>query len=272
MAELKLGTHTGPDTWLPNPVPTLLCYHTYEHIAHIFMATTTPLVPVTSDACDVFHADAGRVADVRAAMPEPLTVERLAETFKALGDPTRVRMLSALSRAELCVCDLATLLGATGVGHLASAPPASQPARRPRAARRPHGVLSPRRRPHRAAAGAGPRARRGNRRRPPGIADVTTVRERAACTVCEVHAESTFRSGGDGLPRGGRAHRETAEAPERPRGLLGRRHRGPPARSMTRHGSRRASSPQRSPTPACVRGSSTRSPISPQPARLASCS
>ena len=46
-------------------------------------------------------------------MPEPVTVERLAETFKALGDPTRVRMLSALSRAELCVCDLATLLGAT---------------------------------------------------------------------------------------------------------------------------------------------------------------
>ena len=77
------------------------------------MATTTTLVTVTSDACDVFHADAGRVADVRAAMPEPLTVERLAETFKALGDPTRVRMLSALSRAELCVCDLATLLGAT---------------------------------------------------------------------------------------------------------------------------------------------------------------
>ena len=46
-------------------------------------------------------------------MPEPVTVERLAEKFKALGDPTRVRMLSALSRAELCVCDLATLLGAT---------------------------------------------------------------------------------------------------------------------------------------------------------------
>ena len=77
------------------------------------MSTTTPFVPISSDACDVFHADPARVADVRAAMPEPSTVERLAETFKALGDPTRVRMLSALSRAELCVCDLATLLGAT---------------------------------------------------------------------------------------------------------------------------------------------------------------
>jgi len=37
----------------------------------------------------------------------------LAETFKALGDVTRVRMLDALSRAELCVGDLATLIGMT---------------------------------------------------------------------------------------------------------------------------------------------------------------
>lgn len=77
------------------------------------MTSTTPVASITSDACDVFHADAGRVAEVRAALPDVETVERLAETFKALGDPTRVRMLSALSRAELCVCDLATLLGAT---------------------------------------------------------------------------------------------------------------------------------------------------------------
>jgi ArsR family transcriptional regulator, lead/cadmium/zinc/bismuth-responsive transcriptional repressor len=37
----------------------------------------------------------------------------LAETFKALGDVTRVRMLDALSRAELCVGDLAELLGSS---------------------------------------------------------------------------------------------------------------------------------------------------------------
>jgi ArsR family transcriptional regulator len=39
------------------------------------------------------------------------SVVALAETFKVLGDTTRVRMLDALSRAELCVCDLAALLG-----------------------------------------------------------------------------------------------------------------------------------------------------------------
>ncbi|HEY7283925.1 MAG TPA: metalloregulator ArsR/SmtB family transcription factor [Vicinamibacterales bacterium] len=37
----------------------------------------------------------------------------LAETFKALGDATRVRMLDALSRSEVCVCDLAAMLGLT---------------------------------------------------------------------------------------------------------------------------------------------------------------
>jgi DNA-binding transcriptional ArsR family regulator len=60
--------------------------------------------------CDVFHADAARVAEVRANQPDAGTVERLAEIFKALGDPTRVRLLTALGTAELCVCDLATLL------------------------------------------------------------------------------------------------------------------------------------------------------------------
>jgi DNA-binding transcriptional ArsR family regulator len=37
----------------------------------------------------------------------------LAETFRLLGDPTRVRLLDALAAGELCVCDLATLLGHT---------------------------------------------------------------------------------------------------------------------------------------------------------------
>jgi DNA-binding transcriptional ArsR family regulator len=38
------------------------------------------------------------------------TAERLAQTFSALGDPTRVRILSALAETELCVGDLAAAL------------------------------------------------------------------------------------------------------------------------------------------------------------------
>jgi len=39
--------------------------------------------------------------------------EALTEIFRVLGDPTRVRILDALSRAELCVGDLAGRLGLT---------------------------------------------------------------------------------------------------------------------------------------------------------------
>lgn len=38
------------------------------------------------------------------------TALRLAETFKALSDPTRVRIVSLLKDNELCVCDLAAAL------------------------------------------------------------------------------------------------------------------------------------------------------------------
>lgn len=41
----------------------------------------------------------------------PHEVAALAETFKVLGDETRVRILDALGRMELCVCDLANRVG-----------------------------------------------------------------------------------------------------------------------------------------------------------------
>jgi DNA-binding transcriptional ArsR family regulator len=39
------------------------------------------------------------------------SAQALAETFKVLGDVTRVRILDAISRSELCVCDIARLVG-----------------------------------------------------------------------------------------------------------------------------------------------------------------
>jgi len=44
---------------------------------------------------------------------QPETVGALADIFKVLGDPTRVRILDVLSRGELCVCHLAATLGLT---------------------------------------------------------------------------------------------------------------------------------------------------------------
>jgi ArsR family transcriptional regulator len=51
---------------------------------------------------------------MRPSLIAPGLAATLAETFRALGDPTRVRILDALSRAELCVCDIAALLGISG--------------------------------------------------------------------------------------------------------------------------------------------------------------
>ena len=50
------------------------------------------------------------MSDLKARLLPPRSVAALAETFKVLGDGTRVRILDALSRSELCVCDLAGLL------------------------------------------------------------------------------------------------------------------------------------------------------------------
>jgi DNA-binding transcriptional ArsR family regulator len=54
---------------------------------------------------------AARAPRLKRALMAQASVTALAETFKVLGDSTRVRMLDALSRSELCVCDLAGLLG-----------------------------------------------------------------------------------------------------------------------------------------------------------------
>jgi DNA-binding transcriptional ArsR family regulator len=46
-------------------------------------------------------------------IPPPTSVEDLANLMQALSDPTRVRIISLLTEEELCVHDLATLIGAT---------------------------------------------------------------------------------------------------------------------------------------------------------------
>ncbi len=41
----------------------------------------------------------------------PAAVQALADTFRILGDPTRVRIVDALAQGELCVCDIAEHVG-----------------------------------------------------------------------------------------------------------------------------------------------------------------
>jgi len=68
---------------------------------------------VTDDAsCDERHtSNSTALAAIRTRLLAERTVESVADVFKLLGDPTRVRLLDALSHGERCVCDLATLVG-----------------------------------------------------------------------------------------------------------------------------------------------------------------
>lgn len=61
--------------------------------------------------CDIIHDDI--ISKVREQTPPEETLYDLAELFKVFGDSTRVRILSALFVGEMCVCDIAKLLGMT---------------------------------------------------------------------------------------------------------------------------------------------------------------
>jgi ArsR family transcriptional regulator, lead/cadmium/zinc/bismuth-responsive transcriptional repressor len=50
------------------------------------------------------------IQTVKAGLLSDASIAALADTFKVLGDITRVRILDALSRTELCVRDIAELL------------------------------------------------------------------------------------------------------------------------------------------------------------------
>lgn len=68
---------------------------------------------MTDDSCQctVLHQD--RLDRVTAAFPSGPDLEVASEVFRLLGDPGRLRIVQALAAEELCVCDLATFLGAS---------------------------------------------------------------------------------------------------------------------------------------------------------------
>ena len=63
-----------------------------------------------NEICETTIIDKKSVDAIKKAMIGHVTADRLSETFKALGDPTRIRIIYALSRKRLCVCDLSAAL------------------------------------------------------------------------------------------------------------------------------------------------------------------
>ena len=64
-------------------------------------------IDVCAEICE--HTQA--VVLVKAEMLSDKVAQRVAETFKVLGDTTRVKILRALSTQELCVCDVSAVVG-----------------------------------------------------------------------------------------------------------------------------------------------------------------
>jgi DNA-binding transcriptional ArsR family regulator len=65
--------------------------------------------PLVEEPCDAAHLDPRGTAARRGTLMSPGAVRDVADTFRILGDPTRIRILDALSGGELCVCDIAGL-------------------------------------------------------------------------------------------------------------------------------------------------------------------
>ena len=76
------------------------------------MSASTPNVVVSLDRCDVAHSYPERIETVSKRLPDERVSQDLAETFRVLADPGRVRLIVALLEGgELCVCDLAAATG-----------------------------------------------------------------------------------------------------------------------------------------------------------------
>lgn len=84
-------------------------HHTFDIFAYVQISKVAAL-----DGCVVKDVNRGRVEAVSAALLDVDEAVDLAEMFRLLGDPTRVRILFALLEAgELCVCDIAAVVDTT---------------------------------------------------------------------------------------------------------------------------------------------------------------
>ena len=63
-----------------------------------------------NDVCQSTVIHEKTVVKLRGQMLEEDTVIKLSNTFDVLSDPTRVKILHALSSSELCVCDISAIL------------------------------------------------------------------------------------------------------------------------------------------------------------------
>ena len=65
------------------------------------------------DICDICEVHKDKTECIKNCMLEESNAIKLAEVFRILGDSTRIKILYVLSRADMCVCDIADILDMT---------------------------------------------------------------------------------------------------------------------------------------------------------------
>lgn len=63
------------------------------------------------DICEERIVHVGAVRDARKSLPSTGQVGGLSAVFSVMADPTRLRIIASLRQHEMCVCDLAAVVG-----------------------------------------------------------------------------------------------------------------------------------------------------------------
>jgi len=85
----------------------------------MFIRGGITLIKTNFDRCEQPCQHPQLILLARTNIPEADTILNLAETFKILGDPTRIKILHALTNTEMCVCDIAATInmGQSAISH-----------------------------------------------------------------------------------------------------------------------------------------------------------
>jgi len=74
-------------------------------------AAPKPPLKAREGVCEVNVVDSSKVIEARASLPTERELRRAADAFRALANPNRLRVMTALKGCELCVCDIREVLG-----------------------------------------------------------------------------------------------------------------------------------------------------------------
>ena len=74
---------------------------------------------IAAPVCGVTYIDEKKVLKVQKNFPDETIINDTSDILKILGDPTRLKIVLALTKEELCVCDLSVLVNVSvsGVSH-----------------------------------------------------------------------------------------------------------------------------------------------------------